>query len=535
MNARIAVAIVALALAALSSQAGELRVGKFKTYDAGDFVIVSSRDAGQARRFVEDLARFRVLLEFMLGKPPVASELPTTILIASASDWKKLLRPREGLDGVFQSARFANYIVMNGDAPLDQSLQLVLHEYTHYYLRAQFSGDYPPWFDEGLAEFMGSTTFDKEKALVRVLGFRLDQIRASDWIPFDRLIRVSPNDPEYLSHELMAGFYAQSWLTMHYGLIDNPEFGAQILAYLKQVNQLVPLEAAARNSFGGDLAAVDRKLREYSRRRTLNQAALPLGPIPPVSLSEGVALDEPETLAMFASVLLEMNVPPDRIRPLVDALQRREPDSARTAVLMARLAQRASQPEVFEQEVTRAESRMATGDWLQRRELGKLLLLNALEGDPMSPRKGVDMRRDLQRAWKWFDEALGLNEEDLEAMWGYGTAAVELNRNLPRAEQLLLDAFKRAPSNVDIALSLANLKAQQDHPAETVYYLKSALRHSGDLELRRWTASYLAEAEKRLVERQQVDEENRKRKEEYERQLAEYDKKYGKPKKRATQ
>jgi len=35
------------------------RVGMYQRYDAGDYVIVSSRGSAQARRIMEDLVKFR--------------------------------------------------------------------------------------------------------------------------------------------------------------------------------------------------------------------------------------------------------------------------------------------------------------------------------------------------------------------------------------------------------------------------------------------------------------------------------------------
>ncbi len=86
-------------------------------YDAGEFVIVTSRSAGQARRFVEDLAKFRLTLERVLGKRATKSPFPTTIVITGASDWKNLAATAANVAGFFQRARFANYMAMNGDVP----------------------------------------------------------------------------------------------------------------------------------------------------------------------------------------------------------------------------------------------------------------------------------------------------------------------------------------------------------------------------------------------------------------------------------
>ena len=311
--------MLALALAG-TVLAAEPRVARYVKYDAGEFVIITSRSVGQARKFIDDLSRFRLTLERALGKRSTKSPFPTTIVITGASDWKTWLQPRENVAGFFQRARFANNLAMNGDAPPAEALVIVFHEYTHYFLSAQFAGEYPPWFNEGLAELMGYARFDKGKVVLANPMGRLYDARDGAWIPFDRLIRIDHSDPEYRSHRLAPSFYGQAWLTVHYGMVENRVFGRQIIQYLNELNKLVPQEEAAKTSFG-DLAAADQLLRSYARQSRLSSGAMDLGEMPTVTLPAGTPLDEMDTLAMLANVMLESRLPPDRIRPLVESLR----------------------------------------------------------------------------------------------------------------------------------------------------------------------------------------------------------------------
>jgi len=40
-------------------------------------------------------------------------------------------------------------------------------------------------------------------------------------------------------------FLRQAWLTMHYGMVENRDFGKQIIQYLNLLNMLVPRDQAA--------------------------------------------------------------------------------------------------------------------------------------------------------------------------------------------------------------------------------------------------------------------------------------------------
>ncbi|HET9475033.1 MAG TPA: hypothetical protein VFO82_14135, partial [Steroidobacteraceae bacterium] len=387
------------------SHAAEPKVGKYVKYDAGEFVIVTSRSPARAKRFVEDLAKFRLTLERVLGKRSTKSDFPTTIVITSAADWRNWLQPSERFAGYFQKARFANYMSMDGDASLEEALTIMFHEYTHYFLSSQFAGDYPPWFNEGLAELMGYARFKENKVTLQVPVGRIYEARQGKWIPFERLIQVDDYDPEYRSHRLGSTFYAQSWIAVQYGMVENRDFGKQIFKYLNELNKLVPQAEAAKSSFG-DLAAIDKLLFDYSRRSALPQGGVDLDEIPQVTFPAGTPLSEMDTLALLATVMLDSNLPPGRVRPLVESLERRDPDKARSAILAARIAHVDDDSAGFDQAVARAEAVLAPGDWQRHRDLASVLLISGMESGPMSSRKSADTRRDVERAMKWFGEAI---------------------------------------------------------------------------------------------------------------------------------
>lgn len=539
MSLKAAFGAALASLLACAANAGEPRIGKFVKYDAGEFVIVTSRSSAQARRVMEDLVKFRLTLERVLGKRATPNAFPTTIVISSASDWNTWLQPSRNVAGFFQKARFANYMAMNGDAPIEEALHVMFHEYTHYYLASQFSGEYPPWYNEGMAELMGWVKFDKGMALLRVPMHQVYEARDGDWIPFERLIRVDHSDPEYQSHKLAPSFYAQAWLTVNYGLIENREFGKQIFAYLTQLNRLVPQEQAARATFG-DLAAADKLLRDYSHASSIAGGGINLAEAPPVELAAAQPLTEFDAMARLADLMLETRLAPPRIRPLVESLERRDTNVARAAILAARLALVSDDDAGFDKAVAKAEAALgqhfdgapSRDDWEQRRELASVLLTSGLDASLMSSRKSEAMEGDVKRALKWFAEAIAHNNQDVEALWGFGTAATRVGENLDLAEQALVAAYKRAPSSAEIAMSLASLKGRQEKPDEMIPFLQDAIRFATDLHTRRWAADTLVQTREFIAERDKIEAENRKQREAYEKMRDDYEKKYGKPKPR---
>ncbi len=447
-------------LCASAAFAGEPRIGKYVKYDAGDYVIVTSRGPKQAKRIVEDLPKIRATLERVLGVSARRSTIPTTILVAGTSDWNQWIEPRFYTSGRFQRAAFANYISMNGSQPIGQDLSNVFHEYTHYFLASHFTREFPPWFDEGLAEVMGNSRFTSNLAILQIDFRRLTVAREANWIPFNQLLRIDRDDPRYLKHKWGNAFYSQSWLTVYFGMIEEPAFGRRILEYLNLLDASVPQEEAARRAFGSDLSLVDKQLRDYLLRDAHHPGHIKLSHVPAMNLPTGEPLTEFDAMATLANVALVSSLPPNRVRPLVESMEKRDPNVARAAIFSARLAQRMDDNTAFDRAVARAEAVLAPGDWLLRRELASVLLSNGRDG-PMKTRPSEALDLDTQRALKWSGDAIRWNNQDIEALWIYGTAATRLGIDLDRAGQALAGAYQRAPLIPEIARSLAELKARQ--------------------------------------------------------------------------
>ena len=509
--------------------AAEPRIGKLVKYDTGDFVILTSRSSSQAREFMQKLVKFRLTLEKVLGRRAARSGIGTHIVIVSNSEWEKYLTPRDKLAGFFSRGRFDNYMVMDGDAD-DYAIYVMFHEYTHFYLSSQFAGEYPPWFNEGMAEVMAYAKFGKDNRVVlQIPMFRVQEARDRNWIPFEKLIKIDYRSPEYQSHKLATEFYAQAWLTVHYGMLEDREFGGKIFEYLAQLNKLVPQEEAVKNVFG-DLAAIDAKLRAYSRMSSMPSGTLNLGEVPEFTLPKAEPLNDVDSLAALIDVMLATRGDPTRVRPLVQSLLRREPEAARSYILAARLAEVENDSPGFDAAVDKAGKLLAADDWIGRRDLATVLLTSADDMSAKSTRTTEDSNRDLKRALKWFAEGVERNNEDAKALWGLGTVLTRLNFDLELADTALQAAYQRVPASAAIAISLANLKSRQEKPEDMVRYLKDTIRYADDLGTRRWATETMAEMQAYIAERNRVDEENRQQREAYEKQLAEYEKKYGKPK-----
>ena len=519
----------AFALSSVAT-AAEPKIGKFVAYQAGKISIVSSRGARQVRDLVEDLADFQLALETTLKRKSAETGIPTHIFILGRREWEKYLRPREGVAGFFLPQRFANYILIDGESDRDSALQIVYHEYTHFFLRSQLSGEYPPWFNEGLAELFSMARFHDGQAEFGVPVGRVLDVRDSQWIPFDRLLAISQTDPEYMSHTLMPGFYGQAWLTVQYGLVEDRQFGAQMLTYINALNRLVPADEAARSSFGADLATTDKKLFEYSRRSKLSAVGIRIAESPPLALSAGQPIGEVDALAMIADLMFTMGVEPARLRLFVDGVAARQPNAPRTLLLEARLADRDDNEAEFERSLASIVPLLGADDWQTRKAMAVVLLNRAEEGG-LGRLATAQSNRDFTRAMSLFDEALAHSSQDVESLWGYGSAATRLEQHLELAETRLLAAYKKAPTSADIAMSLAQLYSAKREPDRMIPFLEDTIRFASQLSMRQWAVDTLQQLRQFLARRDQVDAQNKKQREAYEKTRDDNEKKYRKKKK----
>jgi tetratricopeptide (TPR) repeat protein len=257
-----------------------------------------------------------------------------------------------------------------------------------------------------------------------------------------------------------------------------------------------------------------------------------LGPVPEVTLPAPQPMSDGDAYAALIDVMLVTRVASERIRPLLETLQKREPNAARSWILTARLAERDNDSPGFDAAVDKAGKLLAADDIVGRRELATVLLASANDFSPMNDRTTEDTNRDLKRALRWFAEAVQKDASDPRALWGLGTVLTRLDTELDLADSVLTAAYERVPASPAIAMSLANLKGRQQKPEEMIRYLNDTIRIADDLGTRRWATDTLQRMQEFVADQKKIDEENRKQREQYEKDMAEYEKKYGKPKKK---
>ena len=159
-------------------------------------------------------------------------------------------------------------MVLGAYGDREATLQTVFHEYTHFVMQQNF-GTLPTWVNEGVADFYSTFRSDYKngQALVGLAPrSRLATIRERGIMPLERILTMDGSAALLRDPNGMLAFYAQSWAFVHYVQLgtDGNRRG-QIGAYLKAIDQGVPIEQAFNRAFGVTFAQMQRELTAYVR------------------------------------------------------------------------------------------------------------------------------------------------------------------------------------------------------------------------------------------------------------------------------
>lgn len=488
------VAAFAASLIVAVSNAGEPGLGGYARFEMPAYTIVS-RNEGIARDLVQEIERIDRLLGMLLESPSRSQSAPVHILVVPGVTWKRYLAPGTAIVGEFVPGRFSNYLLLSSGKETSIRASLY-HEYTHLFLRTQFRGICPLWFDEGLAEVMQTTRFRGPRADLGLPpgpygnwnvgyppGFN------NGWLPVDRLLRLDKSSPEYRDSRHSAAVHMESWGLVHKGLIAEPEFGKMLFAYLNALDELQPVDSALESSFGMTSKQLDSSLRNYLSRLQFSMARIELEPKAPVALVPGVPLAEVEALEFLAEVMLVSGFKPDRLEEVISAAYRRAPDSASVQILRMRLAIRDGDDASFTRLLKDIEPR--TSDPKIARGVGLALVERmrvAQIGDQFDIRAPPDLGA---RALAMLDRAIRTQPGDPEAVWAYGLLAALTKSHMSTALTRVRQASTELPGNADLAMAAALLHDALGETEQSVQWLQDTVRFSASVEQRAWARNRL--------------------------------------------
>lgn len=235
------------------------------------FLIYSEDSASRLKEFSTELERYDAAMRFLRNVPPAdpgKANRVTVYVVANLTEVRQLNgAPRNsGIAGYYRGSAGSSIAIIPrsmGGSSMDPEVVL-LHEYAHHFMYANFAGAWPRWFIEGFAEFNSTASFsaDGSVGLGKPPLFRAYSLVNMAPMPIEKLLEP----PEKMDAEDSDVFYGRAWLLTHYLTLDKGREG-QLAAYLTAINSGTPNLEAARKAFG-DLDKLNKELNAYLHKRT---------------------------------------------------------------------------------------------------------------------------------------------------------------------------------------------------------------------------------------------------------------------------
>lgn len=360
--------ILLAALAALVLAAFPARAQEWHRAETAHF-IVKSRDSEEATRaFAQTMERFDRGLRFLMGLPEdhVETSQANKPVIYRFGDYTDMSRmygnAGAGVGGFFIS-RAGDAVAF---APArrqrsnnsrerrdrtDSIEQVLLHEYTHYFMMMNYPAAYPRWYSEGYAEMVSTMRFNDDGSFhigdppQSRGGFINDR-------PLSNLNEMLDADRQLTGYDAFQ-HYVTGWLFSHYMSFD-PAREARLREYLVAIGNGEDSLTAARRIIG-DLDQVQRELVRYKQ-----------GPFPGYNVRPNVTASPEVTVTPITGVeadlidaeyTLKRGVTRAQARSLAGRLRtavQQYPDSSNAFALLAEAENDAGNPGAAETAAARA-------------------------------------------------------------------------------------------------------------------------------------------------------------------------------------
>lgn len=247
-----------------------------------NFVLVSEAGETRTAEIGLSLERFRRMLARLTTGLTLESPVPTAIVAfendRSFKPYKdRRIESREDMLGFFLSHGHGNFIALNAFPAQVSPLQVIYHEYVHFFVRHNFPF-LPLWANEGLAEFY--STFEQSGDEVRIglpIASHGRLLKVRTFIPLAELLATHEGSPDYNERDRQSLFYAESWVVMHYLLTEHGSRPGVVTSFLRRLSEGVPAETACREALGLSLGELEIRLRGYvnAGRYAVTRSVLP--------------------------------------------------------------------------------------------------------------------------------------------------------------------------------------------------------------------------------------------------------------------
>lgn len=300
---------IGLLYSAIVTDAAQAACKPWVEMQADQLRIVSALPEDDTRQMAKTITRFAQVISSVASSKPDKSSTLTTLFVLRNADW-----PLPS-GGVFQRGYISDLMVVPEPREFLQTPYVaMLHEYVHSVMINNGGADYPPWYQEGMAEVLsGVLEVGDNIRLGLVYDDQFRPLRNGNWIPLKELLELTHDDPR-VRHGTDEVFYAMSTVLVHYLVIGNPQRKVQMESYLQLIHQGIPSSDAFRTAFQVDVQVVEKELRAYVNAERIKYITLPRSAFPGSQIAGARALPCVDALSETAMALTRLRVEPRTVR-----------------------------------------------------------------------------------------------------------------------------------------------------------------------------------------------------------------------------
>jgi tetratricopeptide (TPR) repeat protein len=453
-----------------------------------DFVLYSNSTVADLEAFATDLARFIAVIERLVSAEPPKTPARVFLLDENIED----LLVRTNLAAAYASPSLTGYdLVIRDTSRYDPVKRAIfLHEFTHYLTMRSRTLLYPAWYEEGFAEFL--STIRKRGNTMEVGSvprLRLEQLGdlqkyGRDYHPLDLKPVLAWTRASGTMYP--RGFYATSWITVHY-LNSDPERQRQLATMLQLQGQGLEWQEAFDRAFPESIDDLERKIHRHGESLVTGTPGavlyLPLEALDVRTEWTIRAVPRPEIARILAEFALRGAAAfrgPGYSMRIAEALLAEtlaaDPDDARA---IAGLAEALAGQDRFEESRARIVAFEAVPDPPVEAfvHAGRAIEMQAAS---LSGKDYADERKQLyESAIPLYESALAKDPANPTALAGLGRSQLETGR-LDEARTSLARTLERGEWNGEITLDRARVEQKAGSIDQARDYLQEVMRLAGD-------------------------------------------------------
>lgn len=245
----------------LSSKVSKIEIENWHELRSPDFVLYSRGSTENLEALALDLARYVAVVERLVqSRSPKA---PAQIFLVEGRA-ETLLIPDPNTGGYMGHSLGGFGGFMRSSTHDPENRHVLLHEYSHYLNLRSRGLKYPTWYEEGFAEFLGST---RTRDDVMEIGSAPRQNLL--WLEYRRLRKEAINLDEIFSFErggdrnYPRDFYPISWAVVHY-LSSNVERQRRMVSMLSHQGAGLHWKRAYDRSFSEPIELLSSKIDRHA-------------------------------------------------------------------------------------------------------------------------------------------------------------------------------------------------------------------------------------------------------------------------------